>query len=456
MNITKEITKIENSAVKLTATIAKEDVAAGYKSNMAKYQKNIQIPGFRKGHVPANLIEQKYGESLKAEITGDLIDQALNEIFQGEDVKDLRPLPYAMPRLEGDKFPEFDVSKDLTFTVTYDIFPEVKVTNFDGITIKEPQVTVGDKEVEQELKALQERNAAVLDKKEDEAAAKDDVVTIDYKELDENGADVEGSAREGFVFTIGSGENIYKIDDEIIGMKKNETKQIEKTYAKDDADEELAGKTKKISVTVKAIKVRNLPELNDDFAQDVNEKYKTFEDLKKDITLNMETAKTRKLAELKSNALLEQLLEKNPFDLPKSMLQAELDSRWNYMAQQFQTTPEQLEKMVLSAGQTREDMLNQWTGNSEKMLKSRLIVDSLLREKDIKATPEEVDAEMQKIADEQGMSLDEVKKHYEDPRNKEFLVDEVKENKLFEELYKNVKVSKGDKVAFADLFNGNN
>ncbi|MBO5608405.1 MAG: trigger factor [Treponema sp.] len=456
MNVTKEITKIENSAVKLTATIAQADVESGYKTELAKYAKNIQMPGFRKGHVPTRIIEQKYGEALKYEIVGGLIDNALNEILQGDDAKEYRPLPYSQPRLEDNKLPELDITKDLTFTVMYDIFPKVEVKNFNGITIKEPQVQIGDKELEDELKSIQERNAAVLDKKDGDPVEKDNIVTIDYSELDDNGNVIEGSKRDGFVFTVGSGENIYKIDDEIIGMKKDETKQITKTYDKKDPDEELAGKTKKISVTVKAIKVRNLPALDDDLAQDVSEKYKTLDDLKKDLTRQMETAKTRKLAELKSQSLLEQLVEKNPFDLPKSMIEAEQAARWDMMAQQFQTTPEQLEKMLLSSGQKKEDLINQWTGNTEKMLKSRIIVDTLLRERNISVTPEEVEGQYQKIADEQGITVEEVKKHYDDPRNKEYLVDETKENKLYEELYKEVKVSKGDKVAFADLFKGNN
>ncbi len=452
MNVTKEIQKIENSAVKLTATIAQADVESGYKAEFAKYAKNIQLPGFRKGHVPTKVIEQKYGESLKYEIAGSLIDEALNEILQGDDAKDIRPLPYSQPRLDGDKLPELDLTKDFTFAVTYDVFPTVDVKTFSGITIKEPQVEVTDKDLEEELKSIQERNAMVLDKKDDDPVAKDNIVTIDYKELNDDGSTVEGSTREGFVFTVGSGENIYKIDDEIVGMKKNETKEISKTYAADDSDPELAGKTKKISVTVKAVKERNLPALDDELAQDVSEKYKTLADLKADLKKQMESAKTRKVAELKSQSLLEQLVEKNPIDLPRSMVQAEQDARWRMLAQQFQTTPEQLEKMILSSGQTKESMIDQWTGNTEKMLKSRLIVDELLRSKNISVTPEEVESQYQKIADEQGVPVEEIKKHYDDPRNKEYLVDETKENKLFEELYKDVKVSKGDKMTFADLF----
>lgn len=455
MKVTKEISKLENSAVKLTATIAKEDVVSGYNKNISKYAKNVQLPGFRKGHVPVKVLEQKYGDSLKQEVLADLIDESLNQIFAEEESKDIRPLPYTQPRLDGDKLPEFSTDKDLTFSVVYDVFPSVEVKDFSKIEVKEPQVEIGEKELNEELKAIQERNAVVIDKKEGEPVEKDNIVTIDYKELDDSGTAIPGSEREGFVFTVGTGENIYKIDDEIVGMKKDETKEISKTYDAKEENKDLAGKTKKISVTVKAIKLRNLPALDDELAQDVSEKYKTLDDLKKDISKGLESAKNRKIAELKSQSLLEQLVEKNPIVLPKSMIQAEMESRWRMMAQQFQTTPEQLEKMISASGQSKENMLTQWTGDAEKMLKSRLIVDALIREKNIAVTPEEVEAEFSKIADESGSTIEEVKEHYKDARAKEYIIDEIKENKLYDELYKQVKVSKGDKVKFADLFKNN-
>lgn len=455
MKVTKEISKLENSAVKLTATIAKEDVVSGYNKSISKYAKNVQLPGFRKGHVPVKVLEQKYGDSLKQEVLADLIDESLNQIFAEEESKDIRPLPYTQPRLDGDKLPEFSTDKDLTFSVVYDVFPSVEVKDFSKIEVKEPQVEIGEKELNEELKAIQERNAVVIDKKEGEPVEKDNIVTIDYKELDDSGAAIPGSEREGFVFTVGTGENIYKIDDEIVGMKKDETKEISKTYDAKEENKDLAGKTKKISVTVKAIKLRNLPSLDDELAQDVSEKYKTLDELKKDISKGLESAKNRKIAELKSQSLLEQLVEKNPIVLPKSMIQAEMESRWRMMAQQFQTTPEQLEKMISASGQSKENMLTQWTGDAEKMLKSRLIVDALIREKNIAVTPEEVEAEFAKIADESGSTIEEVKEHYKDARAKEYIIDEIKENKLYDELYKQVKVSKGDKVKFADLFKNN-
>ena len=398
MKLTKEFTSLEKSAVKLTVTVAKKDVQETYSATLSKYVKNAQIPGFRKGHVPANILERKFGDSLKADAMSELIDKSLNEVFEKETEN--RPLPYQQPSM--DEMPVFDTAKDFVYTVTYDVFPKVDVKDFSGITIKEPQVTIGDKELEEELKAVQERNAVVMDKKDGESVEKDNIVTINYSELDDAEKEIDGSKREGFVFTVGTGENIYKIDDEL--------------------------------------------------AQKENKKYKTLDDMKKDIMHNMEVAKKRKIAEIKSQSLLEQLVEKNPFEIPASMLAAELDGRWRMMAQQFQTTPEQLEQMILASGQTKENMLTQWTGDSEKMLKSRIIVDSLIKARNVSVTPEEIEAKYAEIAEEGGITVEEVKKHYADPRTKEYLIDDAKEQKLYEELYKEVKITKGDKTSFAELF----
>ena len=448
MKFTKEFKNLEKSAVELTVTIAKKDVAEAYENTLKNYVKNAQIPGFRKGHVPANVLERKYGDSIKADTLGTLIDQSFDEIFKEETEN--RPLPYAQPTME--KAPELDITKDLTYTVKYDVFPKVEVKDFAGVNIKEPQVTITDDDLSDELKTIQERNATVTEKK-DGVVEKDNIVTINYVEVGEDGKEITDTKREDYVFTVGSGENLYKIDDEVVGMKKDETKEITKNYKKDFENSDLAGKTVKLNVTVKAVKIRDIPALDDDFAQDVNDKYKTLQDMKDDIKKNMELAVSRRVKELKNNSLLEQLVEKNKFDIPASMLAAELDGRWRMMAQQFQTTPEQLDKMIAASGQSKEAMLNEWTGDSEKMLKSRIIVDSLIRARNISVTPEEIEEQYKRIADEGGMTVEEVKKHYEDPRSKEYLIDDTKENKLYDQLYKEVKVSKGDKISFKDLFN---
>ena len=448
MNVTKNIKKIEHSAVELTVTIPQADVAGEYRQLLAKYAKSVQIPGFRKGHVPTNILERKFGESLKGEAVAEVIEKALGEIFEEDGFQ--QPLPYSQPSLK--ESPDLNIDKDLTFTVTYDVMPEVGDIKMDGIEVEVPSVTVGDAELQEELKAIQERNALVVDKKDDDAAAKDDIATINYCELDKDGNVISGSEREDYVFTIGAGQTLFELDDDVIGMKKGETKEVTKKYKKDHPNEERAGKTTKIKVTLTALKLRNLPELDDELAQDVNEKFKTLDDLKADIKKNLDSALENRLNEIKTTALIEKLVEKNPIDLPVSMCEAELNSRWRMMARQFQTTTEQLEKIITSSGQTKDQMLSEWKPDVEKALKGRIIIEKLLKDKNITVADTEVEAEYEKIADNASISVEEVNKHYADAQSKEYLVDDLKEQKLYKDLFEKIKVKKGEKKTFADLF----
>jgi len=453
MDLKKQFTKLEKSRVKLDVTISKENLAASYRELLQKYSKTITIPGFRKGKVPVSILEQKYGEALKGDVAGDIMEKALGEVFESANEHE-RPLPYSQPSM--DKAPDFDLSKDLEFSVTYDVFPEVKLAAVDGFKIELPQVAIGEAEIKEELAAIRERNALVVDRNDNDKAAKDNIATVNYCELDEAGAVVAGSERQDFVFTIGTGYNIFKFDDEIVGMKKGETKEFSKAFPADFEDKDIAGTTKKIRVTLTALKARNLPELDDELAQDVNEKYKTLDDLKADIKKNMETALENKLREMKSNALLEKIVEANQFDLPESMVSAELESRWQMLAQRFKTDVAQLEKLFASSGQSREAMLAGWRPEAEKLLKSRVAVELLLKEREIAVTPEDVEAEYARMSEGAGVSLEEVKKHYADPHRKEYLIDDIKEQRLYAQLLEKCTIAKGKKTAFADLFKDGN
>jgi len=449
MNLNKQFTKLDKSRVKLDVTISQSEIAKSYQELLQKYSKTIQIPGFRKGKVPVKVLEQKYGEALKGDVAGDIMEKALGEIFEAATEHE-RPLPYSQPTM--DKAPDFSIDKDLAFSVTYDAFPEVKLGAIDGFKIEVPVVTIGDAEMKEELEAIRDRNAIVIDRNDGDKAEKDNIVTVNYCELDEAGSVIAGTERQDFVFTIGTGYNIFKFDDEIIGMKKGESKDFTKKFDKDFEDKDLAGTTKKLRVTLTALKARNLPELDDELAQDVNEKYKSLDDLKTDIKKNMETALENKLKEIKSNGLLAKMVEANPFDLPESMVSAELESRWQMLAQRFRTDMAQLEKLITSSGQTKAAMLNEWRPEAEKMLKSRVLVEILLKDREITFTPEDVEAEYARMAEGAGISVEEVKKHYADPRRKEYLIDDIKEQRLYVQLLEKCTLTKGAKTAFADLF----
>jgi len=448
--VSKEIARLEHSAVKLSLVVAKDDVRTQYDELIASYAKKVQIKGFRVGKVPKDVLERKFGDALKSETVGRVMEKAMEEALQ--DIAE-KPLPYSTPSVDAE--PELAFDKDLSFSVVYDVFPTVLVGEWKGTEIEVPVSSVENEDIDRELEQIRDRNAVVLDKDDDAKAAKGDVATVDYVELDEAGAVVPGTERQGFAFTIGSEMNIFHFDDEVVGMKKGETKDFDKTYAEDFSDKDLAGKTKKLRVTLSALKEKKLPDLDDELAQDVSEKYKTLSDLKKDITERLGKNLEARLRELKMNTFLEKVLEKTTIDLPESMIRIELDSRWRNLARRFNTDSEQLLRIVESNGDSYENLLAQWRPDVEKALKARLVVDNLGKELGVDVSDEELEKEYEVMASSMDTTAEEVKKHYEGQQMQDYLKEDIKERKLFDLLLAETKQKKGKKTKYLDLV-GNN
>ena len=454
MAISKEITPLEKSNVKLTVTVPREDIQERYQDIVRDYRKNVQIPGFRRGMVPQQVLERKYGEALKGEALNKIIEAAVTEVFEDQSLsRQEKPLPYCQPKLEEE--PKLDFEQDLVFSLVYDILPKITIEKWKGIDIEAPTAEIGDEDINRELEEVRERNAIVLDKDDGVTAQNGDVITIDYWEMGENGESLPGSERKDFAFTLGSGYNIYKFDDEITGMKKDETREFTKTFPDDFDNPDLAGKTKKIKVTLTALKEKKLPDLDDEFAQDVDEKYKTLEDLKANIRNRLEQRLEKQLKDVKINKILEKIMETTPVILPESMIQMELEGRWRNMARQFNSTVEQMMSIMAGSGQSIDQIQNEWRPASEKALHSRIIVETLIEQEKFDASDEDVEKELEKMAVEANTGIEEIKKYYGDDNMLEYLKEGIKEQKLFDVLIaeNNITVSKKEK--YLDLM-GNN
>jgi trigger factor len=447
--VSKEIERLEKSRVKLSITVGKDDVSSGYNELLVNYTKSIQIPGFRKGKVPRDVLLRKFGEALKGEALANIIEKSIGEAFEGES-RENRPLPYSSPALQEE--PELDIEKDLKFSVVYDVLPEVKVGKWEGLEAEIPDVSITDDDVARELEQIRERNSIVLDKDDGDAAAEGDVVTVNYCELSPDSDEVAaGSEREDFTFTLGSGYNIYKFDDEIAGMKKGEQKTFTKSYPKEFEDETLADKTKKIKVTLTGLKVKKLPELNDDLAQDVDEKFTTLEDLKKNLHEKLDKDLKNRLHSIKLNKLLELIMENTPIEIPESMLRAELDARWRRLARNFETDSEGLYRIMGNSAERAGSLIRDWTPDAEKALHSRLIVETLIEELKLKAMDDEVEKEIEKRASESGNELEIFKKHFEDESMLNYLKEEIIERKFFDLLLEKNTIKAGQKDTYAAL-----
>jgi trigger factor len=450
VSVSKEITRLEHSSVKLTITVDKESVKNHYDDMMKDYVKTAQIPGFRKGKVPREILERKFGALLREEAFNKLLSATITEIFEDETFpKEDQPLPYSTPRLEDEPATGFD--RDMVFSVVYDVLPKVKVGTWKGIEVEIPDVSTGDEDINRELDEIRERNAIVMDRDEGAAADKNDVVTINYCELDADKNPVAGSERQDFVFTLGSGYNLYQFDDDIAGMKKGETKDITKTFPENYAPKEFAGKTLTVRVTLTAIKEKQLPELDDDLAQDVDEKFKTLDDLKNSIREQLSKNLKKRLRDITVSKILEKVMETTPIDLPESMVRIELESRWRTMARRFNVTPEELERNLRDAGEDTEKVLEGWKDDAGKALKSRLIVETLMRDLQLEASGEDAEKEFERIAADSETSLEEVKKYYDKENVREYLLEDIKEGKLFDMIIAENKTRRGTRQSYLEF-----
>ncbi len=307
----KKLEKLEHSKVRMTATVPMADVKSVYDEMMADYVKSVRIDGFRKGHVPPSVLERKFGDSLRLEAMSRVLEKAVDAALADAEEK---PLAYEAPALEGE--PEFALDKDFSFSVTYDVFPHFELPSTEGIELEVPGVEVSEEDLAQELERIRERNAIVVEKTGE--AALGDIVTVAYSELTEDGREVAGSKREDFTFELGKGLNLYKFDEEVVGMKAGDSKIFSKTYPGDFEYKDLAGKTVKLSVAVSKVKQKDVPALDDELAQDVSEKYKTLEDLKKAVREQLQSALDNRLRELKEKKLVDILLERTSIDVPGS------------------------------------------------------------------------------------------------------------------------------------------
>jgi trigger factor len=448
----KDVQKLEHASVKLTITVDGAEAQKKYDELLKKYAKTAHIKGFRKGKVPPKILEQKYGEGIKEESTIEILDEGLKEAL--EDVEQ-KPLPYAQPRLDDEESLNLTLGEDFTFSVIYDVYPDIEVDEYKGLEIEVPDVKVLKKDEKRELENIQEQNSMVAEK-QDGAVEKDDIVTIDYVELDEEGNEKPDTSRSDFVFTVGTGYNIFKIDDDIIGMQKDEERVIEKEFPEDFEHEEYAGKKIRLKVKVKTVKQKDVPALDDELAQDVSDKYESLYDLKKDVRAQLEETLNQKLRETKIEKLFDQIIENSKIDPPESMIQAELDNSWQRFIQQSRIGEDQVLQILQMQGKTKEDMMAEWRPNAERSLKFQLLVEKIRETEGIEATDEEAYEELKQQAELAGQDYEEVKQQYEQKKLMDYVKTDVQNRKLFDFLLEQSKLKKGKKMDYLDFVQNNN
>ena len=445
----KKIEAQENASVKLTVSVKKDYIQQQYDELVSEYCKTVRMDGFRKGKVPPNVLLRKYGDAILAETMEKVIRNSLEEALRKVDQK---PIATSIPEVDTKK--SLELGKDYTYSATYDTYPDIKLPEYKGQSYEELQVKVSEEDMDRELQALQEQNSIVIDKK-DATVLTGDIVNVDYVELDEQDQEIPANKREGFVFETGSGYNLYKIDNDLVGMKAGEEKIISKDYPEDFEFKELAGRSVRLKVKLNAVKEKQLPEINDELAQDISDKYENLEDLKKDIRTRLEEYAAQKIREQDISQILEKIAEQAEVPIPKSMVDGELEDQWRRFISRLGGEEAPVLRQLEAEGRSKEQVQQEWRAGAEKKLKLQLVVNEMVKQEGIELEDKEIDERIQKEANAQNMSFDEAKDMMNRNNYLDFLKYDLKNEKLYDILVDSGTRKKGKKVKFLDLVQGN-
>ena len=394
-----EIKKLEHSSVELTLTLSAATIEEDYSKTIKDYAKKLTLKGFRPGKAPVSLIESKYGDAIREEVTFKLMEKNLQDSYKDMDAKD-RPLPYSTPELQNEEaLLPFKPNTDVTYSVIYDVLPTVTLPEYKGLEIEYPARQITDEDVNAEIERLREQNAMVISK--NGTIAEGDIVTIDYAELDADGNEMAANKRDDFTFTVGSSYNFYKLDKDLVGMKKGDETVIEKTYDDDSGmGTDYLGRTVKIKVAVKEVKYKEVPELDDDFAQDVKDEYKTVDDLLKATRKQLEDNAEEANKGAKLDAVVKALLEKTEIDVPKSMVEAQLEQDWQNFISRFGMNEEDVLKIMGAQGGGKENFLETRRADTVQNIKGQLIIEQIKEEQKYEVSEEEIAEELKNYGED--------------------------------------------------------
>ena len=426
MSIKVEKTDNKNE-LKLEFTVEAQKFDETMKKVYFKTVKYFNIPGFRKGKAPMNIIERYYGKEIFYEDT-------FNEILQEVYDRELRE-----SNITAVSYPDIDVKQigkgqDLIFTAVVQTKPEVKPGKYKGIEIKKVEYNVSEDEINHELGHMQDRNSRMVTV-DDRAVENGDVTVIDFEGF-VDGKAFEGGKAEGHELTIGSNTFIPGFEDQIIGMKIDEEKDINVKFPEEYFSKELAGKDATFKVKLHEIKKKELPELDDEFAKDVSE-YDTLKELKESIKEKLEKENEQKAKYETEEAAIKAVCDNTEIDIPSGMIETEIDHMEKDMEQRMQYQGLTLDMYLQMIGKTKEEFRKEYEDQAKDAVKSRLVIEAVANEEKIEADDKEVDEKIKEMAENYGKTEDELKSN-ESLRN--YLKENLKTEKTIEFIVKNAKI----------------
>ena len=394
-----KVENLEKNMAKLTVEVDNAEfvkaIDVAYKKNRNKFN----LPGFRKGKAPKDMIMKMYGPQV-------FFEDALNEILDKtypEAAKESGLEIVSRPEISVE---QIGMDKNVIYTATVAVKPEVTLGEYKGVTVEKAETTVSAKEVNEKLAAELEKNARVVEVERE--IQKDDIATIDFTGS-VDGVEFEGGKGEDYPLTIGSGTFIPGFEDQLIGHKAGETVDVKVTFPENYGAKDLAGKEALFVTTIKAVKEKQVPAADDEFASEVSE-FDTLDEYKKDLKKTLKEQKEKAATTTNERNVIAQVVENASVEIPAPMLEAQLDN----MLYDYQTRLAQqgipMDQYLQITGQTVEQIKDQMKESAEKNLKTSLVIEAIMEKENITVADERVDEEFKKIAEQYKMEYDDLMK----------------------------------------------
>ena len=422
--------KAEKSTVKIDITLTAKEWSDAIDKAYEKTKGRYSMPGFRKGKVPKHLLEGAYGKGI-------FYEEAINEAF---------PEYYSQvlekePSIEAVAAPEIDIKKvddkGLELVATVAVKPEVKLGEYKGITFKKVEYNVKDEDVEAEFKRLQERNSRMVDVT-DRAVESGDSAVIDYSGS-VDGVKFDGGTAEKYTLVIGSNTFIPGFEDQIIGMKAGEEKDVKVKFPDDYHAENLKGKDAVFAVKLHEIKKKELPEINDEFIKDAVGA-ESVEAYRKEVRERLEKQNADRAEREIEDEIVKKITDNAETEIPDALIENQIDRMVQEMSYRLSYQGLKLEDYLKYIGKSMEDYRKDYRSQAENIVKSQLVIEKIIADEKIEATEEDVEAKIQDMAKAQGKEAPDVKKNMA-ARQLDYVKNEIIIKKLFDFLKSANKIS---------------
>ena len=428
MSLKQEKTENKNE-LKLTFTVPASRFEEAIQEVFKKSAKYFNIPGFRKGKAPFKIVERYYGDSI-------FYEDAFNElapVVYDEEIKENKIEVASRPQIDVKKKKK---GKDLIFTAIVATKPEVKLGKYKEIPLKKIEYKVTDEDIDHEINHMAEHNSRMVTVEDREVKDKD-IVTIDFEGFTD-GKPFEGGKAENHDLTIGSKTFIPGFEDQIIGMKIGEEKDIKVTFPEDYFSKDLAGKEATFHVVLHGIKEKQLPTIDDEFAKDVSE-FDTLKELKDSIKEKMEKENEERAKHETEDAAIEEVCKNTNIDIPEGMVELEIDNIMQNLDQRLSYQGLNLEQYLKMMGKSEEDFRKDYKEQAEKNVKTRLVLEQIVKDEKIKEDEKYIKEKLEEMAKQYNRKVEDLEKNEE---LKNYLAESSKTEQALDLIVKNAKISK--------------